>query len=339
MLFIYLLFIFILILWGIKIKENDSYITKERCNSIKGIFILLIVLTHSMGYIDRCGYEYVGADRLVSMFRNGIGQMVVVMFLFYSGYGVSLSIRKKGETYVNGMPKRRLLTTLLNFDVAVLAFVVLNLIIAKPMTIRQVLLSLIAWDGVGNSNWYIFDILLCYAMTYVVARFAQIKDQWKWLFATLLACMLLLSFFKIAYWYNTILAYPAGFLFAEYESRIVGILRNHYMPFLFIFASIFVVSFYFLPEARGLSTSLASICFALIVVMLSMRVVVGNTFLNWCGEHLFPLYIYQRIPMIVMYECLGKEFVKNNAILFVLISLAITCGIAYLYKHWRISLS
>ena len=196
--------------------------------------------------------------------------------------------------------------------------------------------SMIAWDGVGNSNWYIFDILVCYAMTYVVAKLAKTKDQWKWMFATLLVCTMVLSFFKSAYWYNTMLAYPAGFLFAEYESKIVSVLRKYYLPLLFIFAIVFVVSFYFLPEMKGLSTNLASICFALIVVMLSMRVVVGNAFLNWCGSHLFPLYIYQRLPMIVMLECLGKDFVKGYPILFVIMGLVITCGIAHFYRYWSI---
>lgn len=339
MLILYLILILILVLWGIKIKENDDYISRERCNAIKGIFILLIVLTHSMGYIDRCGYEYVGVDRLASMFRNGMGQMVVVMFLFYSGYGVSLSIRKKGKTYVNGMPRRRLLTTLLNFDVAVLAFVVLNLIIAKPMTISQIALSLTGWDSVGNSNWYIFDILLCYAASYVVAKCVKGKNFGLWLLLLMAVCMLVLSFIKDLYWYNTLLAYPAGAIFAEHQHKIVDNLRKYYYPLLIVLSGLFVVFFYLLPEMRGIADNIASVCFALIIVMLSMKIIIGNSFLHWCGDHLFPLYIYQRIPMIVMFECLGAEFVKHNALLFVLIALATTCAIAHFYKHWKISIS
>ena len=339
MLYPYLLFILILILWGIKFNENDDYISKERCNSIKGIFILLIVLTHSMQYISDSGYGFEGMDMVVSSFRYKMGQMLVVMFLFYSGYGVSLSIRKKGETYVNGMPKRRLLTTLLNFDVAVLAFVVLNLIISKPMTISQIALSFTGWKGVGNSNWYIFDILLCYAASYVVAKCAKGKDFGQWLLLLMAICMLVLSCFKNSYWYNTLLAYPAGVIFAEHQHKIVDILRKYYYPLLIVLSGLFVISFYHLPEMRGIADNIASVCFALIIVMLSMKIVIGNPVLQWCGDHLFPLYIYQRLPMIVMYECIGTDFVKHNALLFVLISLATTCAIAYFYKHWKISLT
>ena len=107
MLFLYIVFIFVLIIWGIKFEDNDDFISKERCNSIKGIFILLIVLTHSMQYINNSGYEYEGIDMFVPFFKNKMGQMVVVMFLFYSGYGVYLSIKKKGKAYVNQMPRRK----------------------------------------------------------------------------------------------------------------------------------------------------------------------------------------------------------------------------------------
>lgn len=336
MLILYLVFILLLILWGVKFAENDDYISKERCNSIKGIFILLIVLTHSMQYIGRSGYGYEGIDRVVKFFANGMGQMVVVMFLFYSGYGVALSIKKKGMPYVNNMPRKRLLITLINFDVAVLAFVLLNLILSKPMTIGQVALSLLGWDSVGNSNWYIFDILLCYAVTYVVARFANEKNLWKWLLALVFVCVIVLSFFKELYWYSTLMAYPAGAVFAEYQKRIVAVLRKFYFPLVIVLGGLFFVFFYRLPEARGISDNVASICFALIMVMLSMKIIVGNAFLHWCGDHLFPLYIYKRIPMIVMYECLGPNFVKGNALLFVLVALAVTCLVAHFYRYWKI---
>ncbi len=37
---------------------NDDYLSKDNTNSIKGIFILLIVLMHSWPYIKDCGYAF-----------------------------------------------------------------------------------------------------------------------------------------------------------------------------------------------------------------------------------------------------------------------------------------
>ena len=234
------------------------------------------------------------------------------------------------------MPRRRLLTTLLNFDVAVLSFVVLNLILSIPMTPKQIALSLLGWESIGNSNWYIFVILLCYAVTYLVARFIQQKNRGKWLFIIILMVVLLLSFVKESYWYNTMLVFPTGFLYAVYQDRIERFLRKYYALLMMVLTIAFVIFFYFMPKTAGLAENIASICFAFFILMLSMKVVVSNPFLKWCGVHLFPLYIYQRLPMIAMSKCLGDDFVLNHVLVFVMIALVISCVIAYFYRYWQI---
>lgn len=170
MLIIYLFIIIILILWKIRLSKDNDYLSKEQCNSIKGIFILMIFLTHSMYYINASGYEYPGFDFLTPIITNYIGQLVVVMFLFYSGYGVASQIARKGDKYISQIPKHRILTTVINFDVAVCIFIVLNLLLSRPMSVSQILFSFIAWDSVGNSNWYIFVILICYCFTYIANK-------------------------------------------------------------------------------------------------------------------------------------------------------------------------
>lgn len=336
MLYLFLLFIFLLTLWGIKFKDNDDFLSKDRCNSIKGIFILVVLFKHAIQYINDSGFEYHGLDLIPHLFLSYSGQLIVVMFLFYSGYGVAYSILNKGEQYVNHMPRRRLLTTLLNFDVAVCAFILMNLVLSIPMSAGIIVEAFFAWETLGNSNWYIFAILLCYALTYLVAKTVKTKNQWKWLFVVILIAELVLSCLKESYWYNTLLVYPAGFAFAVYKDNIVAWMKRYYAVLIVVLTAAFIVFFYFVPQTRALATNFASICFALVIVMLSMKIVVGNPFLNWCGVNLFPLYIYQRIPMIVMYECIGEDFVKNYALLFVVLALVVTCGIARLYKYWQI---
>lgn len=95
MLILYLFFILILIFWKISFSKDDDYISKERCNSIKGVFILIIFLTHSLQYIKASGYVFLGIDTITSEIIRYTGQLVVVMFLFYSGYGVAVQINTK----------------------------------------------------------------------------------------------------------------------------------------------------------------------------------------------------------------------------------------------------
>lgn len=339
MLILYLLFILVLTLWGIRFSREDDYLSKEQCNSIKGIFILMICLTHSMQYIKASGYSFSGIDALTLIITKYIGQLVVVMFLFYSGYGVALQIRNKGEQYVRQMPRRRILKTLVNFDIAVCFFILLALLLSRPLSISQVLLSFIAWDSVGNSNWYIFIIILCYILTYIANRISNSN-----IVAGLIWVLCILTMFQLSYvkesekwWYDTILAYPAGYYFAGYRNHIEKWLKQYYIFALLALVAVFVYLHHYFPYSyRGLPKNIMGITFALIVVMITMKISIGNKWLQWCGTNLFPLYIYQRIPMIALSGLLGTEMVSAFPVIYLAVCLIITCIIAHYYRYWSI---
>lgn len=334
MLLIYLLFILLLCLWRIRISTDGDYLSKERCNSIKGVFILMIFLTHSLQYIEASGYVLSGMDTITQTIISFTGQLVVVMFLFYSGYGVGVQVNKKGEQYVKQMPRRRVLNTLINFDVAVCFFIILDLLLSRPLSISQALLSFVAWDSVGNSNWYIFVILLCYIFTYF-ANIISSRYAGEVILVICLGAMLLLSYTKGTWWYDTIMTYPAGYYYAKYRNLLELLFKRYYFPILLVLFAVFVFTHGHGPYLRGLRPNIMAVAFALIVVMLSMKICVENSWLQWLGSNLFPLYIYQRIPMIALPVVIGDVMFKypiTNLICCVLI----TCLIATNYKYWRI---
>lgn len=178
MIFLYLLICLVCCV-GIRYRKSgyyDTYIGKEQCNAIKGVFILCVFISHIYQYILICGYERSSWADLTGALVNGLmGQLIVVMFLFYSGYGVWESIKNKGEAYVNSMPRHRILNTLVNFDIAVLLYILVDLVMGCDISLSQSLLSLTGWESVGNSNWYIFCILICYALVYLTARIVRGK--------------------------------------------------------------------------------------------------------------------------------------------------------------------
>ena len=171
MLIFYFLLV-ILVLSGLKYYQsgfNNEYLSVEMTNSVKGVFILLVFIKHATPYVINAGWVPTGIwGDFFNFVNNNVGQWIVAMFLFYSGYGVMESIKRKGNEYVQGLPRNRILQVLVNFDVAVLVFVIVDLILKKPITIKQCLLSFIGWESVGNSNWYIFIIMFMYLITYVV---------------------------------------------------------------------------------------------------------------------------------------------------------------------------
>ena len=135
---------------------NSNYLTKMSTDAVRGVFILLIFAAHFIQYVEPFTAVL---DILYRRFWVAMGQAVVTCFLFYSGYAIALNIQQKGEEYTRNMPHKRILPTLLTFDCAVMLYLLVQLGRGNTYTLKRFIFSLVAWEGVGNSNWYIFAIL------------------------------------------------------------------------------------------------------------------------------------------------------------------------------------
>ena len=322
----------------------SDYLEIKQCNAIKGVFILLVFLWHVLTSIKDCGFSF---DRKIDWaaqaFHLEMGQLVVAMFFFYSGYGVMKSLLVKGEAYLNSYPKRRLLTTLLNFDIAVCCFILLATIIGKRFSVSQIILSLIGWESVGNSCWYIFVILCCFLAFYLVFKLVGARFKLG-IVAISLVClvgMFILRHFKSSLWYNTMLVFPAGIAYAVCADKLERLIQKRYViAVVLLFAAFFSLHYLMrLHPLHGLTFNVKSIVFALLIVVLTMKIRVGNRWLYWCGASLFPLYIYQRLPMISLRAIAGKEWICEYPYVFIVVCFIVTVGIAFLFnKYFRIKL-
>ena len=70
-----------------------------------------------------------------------------------------------------------------------------------------------------------------------------------------------------------------------------------------------------------------------------MKMKSNNKFLQWMGQMLFPLYIYQRLMMIAIFESSGGIiFIATYPMAFILICFVAVVLIANLYPRWQISI-
>lgn len=337
---IFLLLIIIISLWQIKFPKpvlsgiNNNYLEISRTNSIKGIFILLVFLSHARNYISAYAeYSQNPLNGIYDIFQNHLGQGVVIMFFFYSGYGVMESIKKKGTNYINAIPKKRFAKTLINFDIAVIIFILLNLCLStlKNYTIPKVLLSFIGWESVGNSNWYIFAMLVMYLITYASFKIFKNKYHCAATLVTVLtvAYIIVLSFFKDAWWFDTVFLYPLGIWYSLSKEKVEAFVKkkpiNYYAVFLLCFG-VFVVSH--LLRGNIFLYEISQIALCAIVVAVTMKIDINNKVINFLGSNLFEIYILMRIPMTVL-----LHFGITDTFPFVLISLAVTIVLAVLFKN------
>lgn len=326
-------------------RFNDNYLSKDTTNIVKGFFIALIFMSHIQGYIQNSGYSYDAfGDQTMRGIQHFIGQLVVAMFLFYSGYGIMESYKKKGSAYVATMPRKRLAGTLINFDVAVVAFIMVNLLLGIPMSVKQCALSLIAWESVGNSNWYIFVILSLYLIIFislmVMCKAGVHRTLYSvavFIFVSLIVYAILVRF-KSSWWYDTFFCFSAGIIFSLFKKKIQSYLDRYYWMFLIISIFLFFSTKFVPFSFMGVRQNINAIMFCFMIVIITRKINLKSMPLKWMGERLFPLYIYQRIPMLMIYHINSGDFVANHVIYYVSICAVITFVIAYTYKYFSISI-
>lgn len=329
---LFFLALFALCLFGFRadFKSGFSdYMSPQKTGAVKGIFVIIVFLSHSMQYTQLSdGFLDISFRWVMGV----LSQLMVVMFLFYSGYGIALSLEKK-PGYVKTIPSKRFFRVWYHFALAIPLFYVVGLLTGKNYGVKRLLLSFIGVSGVGNSNWFIFVILLLYALTFFVFVFAKEKLVGGTAVLTVLCvgAVGVLYYFKRGdyWWYDTLLCYPLGmwyyifkqkidkFLFKSMKNRIAA-LSVSFAAFLCLAVLLEVFNKtrkIFIPQA---------LVFALLVVFFTVSFSVDNKVLRFFGKHVFSVYILQRIPMIIM----KKLGLVSNPPVFTLVCFALTVALA-----------
>ena len=307
--------------------DEGMYLSRKHTCFVNGFFIIYVFLRH----ISEYGVQMSDLD--VSFFQlegHVMGQLLVSAFLFFSGYGIQLSLQNKGDSYARDLVRKRFWGLLKNFGVAVLIYAVVQYALGVVFPWQRVALSLVGWSSVGNSNWFIFMTLV----EYLLIAFCYLAFSRYGRFMPVIATAVMtygwtcvLCFYKPFYWYNTIMCVPAGMLLAELRGsvcrwqlrmgwRVVLVV----IPLIVVGREIHIQSFWWCEGlihpyiATCLGTSLSNI--GSIVFAFALALVAGwqsvsgfvpgkmGNILVWCGgPALFYLYIYQRLPMLV-----GKHY-------------------------------
>lgn len=314
-------------LYGVKFSHyNKDYMLPQNTNSIKGVFAILILLTHLRSYIEipninlNTDFEYI-LDR--------IGQLMVAVYFFYSGFGILESYKKK-LNYEKTFFKRRILRTLYHFDIAVLLYVVLGFCISD---VRPVLNYLTCWIGassVGNSNWFIFVILILYVITIISFNIVKRRSVFIMCCSVTVFSVILWIFLRLYsagfWWYDTLMTFSAGMWFSYYYNQINRLLSNRVWSniIIVVISVIFAIHYhYHWVDVYGITACI----FVYLIAAISTKVHIGNTILTWLGTNAFSIYILQRLPMNIL-----RYFnVTDNYVLFTVLSIPMVLIMAHIY--------
>jgi len=335
----FLIIVGIIIIYGLRVCApacfNEEYLDKKSTMAVNGIFVILIVFSHYAQYADFNGVY----DTAYIVMRRHLGQAVVSPFLFYSGYGLMESIKRKGSGYIRSLP-RKSLRLLLRCDCAVLLYLLLDYAIGDQYPATDILLAFTTWTNIGNSNWYITAVIIMYICMFISFSISMRLLEGRKGFAGGTILLLLMTAaavylqFKAErpdYCYNTMLILPMGCVYSLTKDGIEKLVTENPLTWLLALiaaAGSYVVSF-INRDNSILNYTLWAYLFMTLLLLVTMKVKIYNKLLEWLGRHIFSIYMLQRIPMIIL-DYYG--FVDTYKYAGLVIVFAVTVPLALLFE-------
>ena len=331
MIFAYILLILLFILDTTPvIKKNPEYnfLSKTETLTINGLFVILVFFRHYKGYVN-CDYGLL--NHLFVMIDGRSSQLIVTMFLFYSGYGIFESFKKK-DKYVSSFFRNRFMPTYLNFALCVSIYLIISIINGEHYTIKENILSFIGWSSCyGNSNWYMFVTFSLYIIFLISFIKAINKFNGLLIYLFLLTILsILFAKYKPHFWYNTLICFYEGMLASYYKEKLILFLLNKKNYFLtLITSSLFFLFTFFLIETQSPLFILKAFFFSTTIFLIQFKVCFeSKVIFKNLGKLVFPIYMLQRIPFIIMKNTVLSE----NIYLFFIATLIITIILSVTYN-------
>ncbi len=212
---------------------------------------------------------------------------------------------RKGDAYVRAMPRKRILHTYVHTAIILLLFLAVQRSLGKRYSLIRVLLAFCFMDSFGNSTWYLFAILYLYTATWLSFRMAHsAKGAIGLCFLFTTAYFIGFSLWKDAYWSDTVFAYGFGLAFPDLKEFFEkwSAPASIRLTCLVLLGGAFLVltMCHFSQLVYGILENVRAILFMLLILVVLMRLQIGNPVLHWLGTHVFLCYMLQRLPMIVL---------------------------------------
>lgn len=183
---------------------------KTTTNSIKGIAAIVVLANHLTMFSN--------SEILYFIFEN-TGQLAVAIFLFASGYGLTISYQLKSKSYLKNFFVNKILYLLIIFLCAdTIVTIINNIYFGTGYNILNILKSALKFCYPdGRELWFVAVILFCYLSFYVNIKIFQNSLIWN-IVSPGLYIIICIMLERGAWWYNTVFCFTLGEIAAFYKN-------------------------------------------------------------------------------------------------------------------------
>lgn len=145
-------------------RDIDISISKKDTDWLKGFFSLWVLIHHLYQETNMLGNTI-----FASHFRF-FGFLAVVVFFFLTGYGLIISYKTKGASYLTSFPRARILSFYVKILIFVIIYTALNYFLTKEVNYRIIVSSMLLGQSVIRNGWYLQVALFMYLLYYVIFK-------------------------------------------------------------------------------------------------------------------------------------------------------------------------
>lgn len=302
-------------------KWNEEFMSLRQTKYIQGFLAVCIMLHHIAQ--ETCGswQEYPLIHGLDFFVR--LGYLFVAVFMMCSGYGLYKSYVSK-ENYFGGFIKKRVLPIIFAFYTTGLLYLIARIILGEKMTPMKLLWYVTGISQPSSYSWYVITLPIFYLLFYLC--FKMFKSDGMRIGGVVLGTFVYTLIgtcinhndylMRGEWWYNSVHLFWIGIILAKYEKSILVSVKKKY-PLYFAAVLVGMVFFFRLGETLAdmgyyygetnyslsfrevvrnrwivlAAQMMASLNFVLWVLLLNLKIKIGNRFLGFMGRITLEFYL------------------------------------------------
>ena len=290
--------------------ENKQLLTRSETGMLKGIMALGIVFHHLV-------VQYNENLIVLKPFKY-LGFLLVGLFFFISGYGLTISMLTKKDYFNNS--KKRFFKVIIPFINAIIVYTIYYFF--QREILKQNILFIVKYC------WFIYEILVLYIMFFTTYKKYDFKKATIINIIIILIGLILMYFLKLSgIWYKSTFAFLMGIIVAKNKENLMNWINKKYcikimISIIFLGILLSLGKYFELGILEILIYNIAVMLFILICLMLITKIrEFENHFLEYLGNISFEVYLYHGLFIDLF---LRLQINKNiGAILIVMFSIII----------------
>ena len=314
--------------------SNDffkDYIDLKNTFSIKGIFVWIIIFYHYSHYEWRKKYIF-------EIIVDYVGQKMVSMFLFYSGYGIYESVKKKGNKYAKSLLIKSLII-LIKSELIILIFGLRCIIYRKEVSLKKFILTIFFKTSIGNSYWFAYTIILYYFYAYL--SFVFIKNKKYNFVGIIIISVICYAHGYFTYFYylqksisiDNTLPFILGFIYSLVRNFTDKYIMKYDFSYFatYILISLIYYYFYIHKEENIFMRIFLNGTFSILVILTTMKMRFDNEILKFLNVHSYSIYLLQKAVLLTFYE---EKYLKKHECIKIFIEIILIIFIATTFDHY-----